>query len=250
MIESKKKMVRPWCVGMIGLLVFWSVTSPARHGSGVLEPRRATPGINVELVKMPSSASPGGARYRLRADGVPPGIIFEVWTKDFGQPFALAFSGFRMGESGTLVSLDKSGQSRRLEDLALDPGPYPKGAVWMVALASEDHTLSAFAKVIPYPIAARDGSCTVSVELISLHGNRFVASGEGFVPGEDVDIEFRASGRVTQRRQRISSEGLLPLDVLSHGAISTDFGASYLVKARSCEPVVKYEWGDAALIRR
>ena len=250
MIESKKKFSF-WCAGLVGLLAFWSVASTARHGSGVLEPRRATPAISVELVKMASDASLGSTtKYRLRVKGVPPGVTFEVWTKDFGQPFALAFSGFRMDETGTLVTLDKSGQSRRIEDLALDPGPYPKGAVWMVALASEDHTLSAFAKVIPHPITARDGSCAVSLELISLHGNRFVASGEGFVPGEDVDIEFRASGRLTQRKQRISSEGILPLDVLSHGAISTDFSASYLVKARTCEPLVKYEWGDAALIRR
>jgi hypothetical protein len=120
----------------------------------------------------------------------------------------------------------------------------------MVALASDDHTLSAFAKIIPHPIAARDRACAVSLELISLHGNRFVASGEGFVPGEDVDIELRSSGRVTQKKQRISAQGLLPLDVVSHGAISTDLSARYLVKARSCEPVVEYEWGEAALKRR
>ena len=154
-----------------------------------------------------------------------------------------------MDEAGVLVFVDGSGQPRRLEDIALDPGPYPRGAVWMVALASDDYKLSAFAKVIPHPIVGRDGTCAVHLELISLHGNRFVAAGEGFTPGVEVDIELRSSGRVTQRKERISAEGLLPLDVVSHGAISNDLSARYLVKARSCEPTVEYEWGEAALVR-
>jgi hypothetical protein len=237
-----------WRIGLLALLLFWSAAAAARHGSGVLEPRRATPGIRLELLELPSSH--GAAKYRLRAEGVPRGVTFDLWTKDFGQPFTEVFSGFRMDEAGVFVSVDGSGRPRRLEDIALDPGPYPKGAVWMVALASDDHRLSAFAKVIPHPIAVRDGPCSVSLELISLHGNRFVASGVGFAPGENVDIELRSSGRVTRRKQRVSPEGLLPLDVVSHGAISTDPNARYLVKALSCQPVVEYEWGEAALKRR
>ncbi len=237
-----------WRIGLVALLLLWSAAAAARHGSGVLEPRRATPGIRLELLELPSSQ--GAAKYRLRVEGAPRGVMFDVWTKDFGQPFAEVFSGFRMDETGALVSVDGSGRPRRLEDIALDPGPYPKGAVWMVALASDDHKLSAFAKVIPHPIAVRDGACSVSLELISLHGNRFVASGIGFAPGEDVDIELHSSGRVTHRRQRVSAEGVLPLDVVSHGAISTDLSARYLVKALSCQPAIEYEWGKAALKRR
>jgi hypothetical protein len=238
-----------WRIGLAVLLLLWSAAVTARHSSGVLDPRRATPGIRLELVELASGAAPGTIKYRVRVEGVPRGITFGVWTKDFGQQFTQALSGIRMDETGVLVSDDGSGQSRRLEDISLDPGPYPNGAVWMVALASDDYNLSAYAKVIPRPIAARDGACVVHVELISLHGNRFVASGDGFTPGEEVNIEMRSSGRVTQRKERISVEGLLPLDVVSHGAISTDFSARYEVKAPSCKPVVEYEWGEAALVR-
>jgi hypothetical protein len=239
-----------WRIGLAALLLLWSAAAAARHSSNTLDPRRATPGIRLELIELPASASAGTTKYRLHAEGVPRGVMFGVWTKDFGQPFTQVFSGFRIDEAGALMSVDDSGQPRRLEDIALDPGPYPKGAVWMVALASDDQTQSAFAKIIPHPIAARDGACSVSLELISLHGNRFVASGVGFVPNEDVDIELRSSGRVNHRKERVSAEGLLPLDVVSHGAISTDLSASYLVKARSCGPEVQYEWGDAALKRQ
>jgi hypothetical protein len=238
-----------WRIGLAALLLLWSAAAAARHGSGVLEPSRATPGIRLELVELPP-ASLGRAKYRLRAEGMPRGVTFDVWTKDFGQQFTEAFSGFRMDEAGMLMSVDGTGRPRRLEGLALDPGPYPKGAVWMVALASDDHKLSAFAKVIPYPIAARDGTCVVSLELVSLFGYRFLASGFGFGPGEEVQVESRALGRVTPRKLRVSPGGLLPPDVISHGGISADRGARYTVKARSCEVSIEYDWGEPALIRR
>src|SRR4030088_2592608 len=109
-----------WRIGLAALLLLWSAAAAARHGSGVLDRRRATPGIRLELVELPSSS--GTAKYRLRAEGVPRGTTFDVWTKDFGQQFTEAFSGFRMDEAGVLVSIDGSGRSRRLEDIALDPG--------------------------------------------------------------------------------------------------------------------------------
>jgi hypothetical protein len=241
--------VTNWRIGFATLLLLWSASGLARHSSGNIDPRRATPGIRLELVALPSTVSLGTTKYRLRAEGVPPGVTFGVWTKDFGQEYKQAFSGVHLDEAGVLISVDGSGQTRRLEDIAIDPGPYPNGAVWIVALASDDYSLSAFAKVIPHPIAGRDGACAVHLELISLHGNRFIAAGEGFTPGEEVDIQLRSSGHETQRKQRISAEGLLPLDIVSHGAVSTDFSARYEVKSPSCKPIVRYEWGEAALVR-
>jgi hypothetical protein len=179
--------------------------------------------------------------------------MFGVWAKDFGHAFHAVASGFRMDESGAMESseLDGAGRLRRLDEMALDPGQYyPRGAVWEVALASVDLTLTAFATVIPRPITARDGPCTVSLELVSRRGDRFVASGAGFAPAEDVITELWYAGRMIRKRQRVSPEGLLPPDVISHGASGTDRSARYAVKGRSCEVAVEYEWGEPALNRR
>jgi hypothetical protein len=134
--------------------------------------------------------------------------------------------------------------------MVLEPGPYPQGAAWEVALVSADRALRAFAKVIPHPITARDGPCTISLELISHRGDRFMASGAGFVPGEEVLTESRYAGRVMQKRQRISPEGLLPPDVGSHGASNAEHSARYAAKGHSCDVVAEYEWGEPALSRR
>jgi hypothetical protein len=177
--------------------------------------------------------------------------MFGVWAKDFGHSFHEVATGFRMDESGVMVSseLDGAGRLRRLDEMVLEPGLYPPGAIWEVALASVDLTLTAFAKVIPRPITARDGSCTVSLDLVSRRGDRFVASGVGFPPNEDVVIESWYTGRMIKKRQRVSAEGQLPLDVISHGASGLDRSARYEVKGRSCNVAVEYEWGEPALGR-
>jgi hypothetical protein len=143
-----------------------------------------------------------------------------------------------------------AGRQRKPTQIILLPGGYARGAAWQVALVSVDRTLKAFAGVIPHPIIGRDGSCTVQLELVSYRGDHFVATGSGFASGDEVITESRYSGRVVEKRQRISSEGLLPLDVISHEAIDPDRGARYTVKGRSCAVVVKYNWGKFALVRR
>lgn len=239
-----------WRITLFALIAVWSALVAARHGSTSLDPTRATPGIRLELVEMPSVAPSGAKKYRLRVEGLPRDATYDVWTRDFGQQFRQVLSGFRLNKAGDLVSTDGPGQTQRFADITLDPGPFANGAVWMAAIASEDHKLSAFAKVIPYPITARDGTCSVSMELISLHGNRFLATGAGFPPGTEVDVEQRSAGRVTNRKLRVSAEGRLPPDVVSHGGVGTDLTAHYTAKSPSCGPAVRYEWGVAALKRR
>lgn len=237
-----------WRTGLAALLILWAVSANARHGSGFLEPRRATPGIKLELVELPPTRPSATKKYFLRVEGAPRGVTFGVWTKDFGQQFAEAFGGFQMDDSGALVSTNDTGQ-HRLEDIVLGPGAYPDGAVWMVAIVSDDHQISAFAKIIPHPIIVQDGACKLSLELISLHGNRFVALGEGFEANADVQIETRAGERVTRKVQRTSADGALPLDVVSHGGVDVDQRASYRIKAQACSLEARYEWGEAALKR-
>lgn len=243
-----------WRNGLALFLLLYTSLASA-HEPVLLDPHRATPGLHLELTELPAPPSPASAtaRYRLRASGLPHGVVFGVWTKHFGHSFHEVATGFRMDESGGMVSneLDGTGQPRRLDEMILDPGPsYPRGAVWDVALASVDLTLTAFATVIPYPITVREGPCTVSLELVSRRGDRFVATRAGFAPDEDVVTELSYAGRMIQKRWRASAEGRLPPEVISHGASSTEHRARYAVKSRSCDVAIEYDLGELALSQR
>src|SRR5262249_44001157 len=139
----------------------------AAHDPFVLDARRAVPGgIRLELTEFPSANLSNARSYRLHAVGLPRQVIFSLFTKDFSHSFHELASGFQMDDSGNIVSIElgEGGQPRRLDEMLLKPGPYPRGAAWDVALVSADRALRAFAKVIPYPITARDGTCTISIE--------------------------------------------------------------------------------------
>ena|SRR6267378_1214878 len=236
----------------VGLaLLFLLCSSPASaHDAFILDARRATPGPRLELIEVPATGVTAGKRYRLHVEpGLPRGVVFGVFTKPFDHGFHEAEPGFQLDQSGELVS-GEAGSKRRLDDMTFGPGPYPLGAAWEAALVSSDRAVRIFAKTIPHPITVHDGACEVSLELASHLGDRFVASGKGFPPREDVLTQLRYSGRLIQRQNRISPEGLLAPDLISHRAIGADRGARYTVKARSCEVSVEYDWGEPALNRR
>jgi hypothetical protein len=222
----------------------------ARHGTGTLDPSRPTPGMRIELVALAPVAPANSARYRLRAEGVPISAGYGIWVKNFAtSDFKEVVPGFKF-QDGTLTLVDGSGKRKRLDEVVLEPGPYAKGAAWTVALASDDHKLAAFTRVVPYPIVAKDRACAVWLELASAHGDRFITTGTGFIPGEIVDMELRYSGRVTHKKQRAAGDGTLPADLLSLGATNPDPIARLVVKAATCEPAIEYEWGEAGLKKR
>ena len=90
----------------------------------------------------------------------------------------------------------------------------------------------------------------MSLELVSRRGDRFMASGAGFAPGEEVSIESQGSGRIVQKRQRVGGDGRLAPDVISHAPGDSDHRARYAVRSRECAVAVGYEWGESALVRQ
>jgi hypothetical protein len=237
-------------IGLAALLLVGASLASA-HEQVPFDTRRPTPGLVLELVRIaPTSNLPSETvRYRLQASGLPRDVGLGVWARDFGHGFHQIATDLRMDQSGAIVSSEPDGAGRRQpgDALTIEPGPYPPGAVWEVALASVDLTLTAFAKVIPHPLVGRDGPCTLSLELASRRGERFVASGTGFSPSEDVVTDLRYSGLAVRKTQRVSPEGLLPPSVIAHNNSSSDHGATYKATGRSCEVTIEYEWGEPAL---
>jgi hypothetical protein len=237
------------CGVLLARLSFAMPSFAGHPGSFDLNPRHATPGLRLELKEIPSSGEQSSRRYALLTAHYPKDVLFSVYTQDFSDLFIEAAGGFRVDSSGKLVS-SNSGRLQRLEDLEFSPGPYPRGAPWNVAIASRDRSIMSFASIIPYPLTAQSGRCALSLELLNHRGDRFLISGKGFSPGEEVSTEVSFDGRIEQKRRLIAFDGTLPRYVISHFAIGTDRTAWYAVKGRSCDVVITYEWGKAALIRR
>jgi len=240
-------MLRSFGLVFVGLLLAAPVFA---HDEEVLDPHNATGGVRLELSELPRTKTSAAVTYRLRVTGASREIIFNLWTQDFGALFHMVASGLRLDESGNVLSSRpvKAGQPH--PPITIRPGPYPQGAAWSVALVSVDRAVRAFAAVIPRPIISRSGTCMIQLELVSYRGDRFVVTGAGFPPGDEVTVESRYAGRVIEKRQTISSEGRLPLEVITHETIGANQEARYIVRCQSCEVAIDYPWGARALARR
>ena len=93
-----------WYIGLASLLLLWASQAIA-HELTLLDDRRPTSGLRLELTELPSTTTPASttARYRLRAFGLPRGVVFGVWTKEFGHAFHEVATGFQVDPSGGLV---------------------------------------------------------------------------------------------------------------------------------------------------
>jgi hypothetical protein len=222
----------------------------AAHEMAPLDARRPTPGLLLDLVEVPPGPGEFVPGYRLLVWGFRRGIVYNVWARDFGHSFREIASGFRLGRGTAPVASEfEGGGPRRLDEVVFSPGPYPRGAAWEVAIASDDLTLAAFARVIPRPIIARDGTCTVSLELASRRADRFVASGSGFAPGEGVTTQLTYAGQDVRKRQLVSADGRLLPEALSYAVHGPDPRARYVVAGRTCKVTIDYQWGEAGLAR-
>jgi hypothetical protein len=240
-------LIKRWVSALCSLLFATSVFA-GHPGSVDLNPRQATPGLRLELQEIPYRPDIVFKRYRLVTSDYPRDTVYSVYTKNFADSFAVVAEGYRVDATGNLVS-NNSGRPQRLQDLEFSPGPYPRGAGWNVAIASADHSIAVFARIIPHPLTAQSGGCLVFLEVLTLRGDRFLVTGSGFSPGEDVMTEASFDGRIEQKQKRISADGELPRHVISHAGTGTNRSARYTVRGRSCIVAVNYDWGEPALKR-
>lgn len=234
------------------MAVFACLSSAQAHDPFLLDARRATAGPRLELIELPPAAGAVGKRYRVSVEpGLAKGIVYGVFTKPYDHGFHEVEPGFQQDENGNLVSQGTSdARPRRLDEMTFGPGAYPRGAAWELALVAADKSVRLFTKAIPHPIVASNGTCTVSLELVSHLGDRFSASGTGFPPGDEVTTEIQYSGRVIKKQRRVSSDGRLPPELISHRDLGADRGARYTVRSPSCEVSIDYDWGEPALRRQ
>jgi len=232
------------------LVITWIAPDAFAHDDNILDPHNATPGVRLELVELPRATATSPIAYRLRLTGAARDLEFELWTQDFGALFRKVASGFRADEEGNVVSAKPGKAGQGPMPITVRPGPFPQGAAWAVALVSADKSIRAFAAAIPRPMVSRNGACMLELELVSYKGDRFVATGTGFVPGDEVAVESRVAGRTIDKRKTISVEGRLPTDVIVYDAVGATSEARYAVTGRFCAVAIDYRWGKRALSRR
>ncbi len=150
---------------------------------------------------------------------------------------------------------------RRLTDVSLaedgtvleqDGTPFNLGVIMsrgepvLVALVSADQSKRAFGKVVPFPLTANQGACSVEAEQM-LPGLAYELRGTGFESGEKVKLSCECKGKKKPQSDITSNDkgewstivAFDPKEKLRH--------LKLLLKGRACEVPLELAIGNTAL---
>ena len=254
---------------MMGLLVcvaFSVSTASAQEADGPVcdatnyRPVCSAPGTELRLIE--------GMRQRVNKDvvvgynlapnNIPGGKIYGVWHKPtVGDPFLL-MAGFTPDSSGVLVCADSTtapaaarAQNARmgwctspLASVGFSLGQFARAEPYRLALISTDDSVRVFGEVIPHPLEARNGACTLAAEMGT--SSVFVFRGSGFRPGESVESVTR-SGATLRSVLTADSAGTVGFIVVAAVPGKRGGNASQELKGAGCSVKLEYGWGDKTL---
>jgi hypothetical protein len=219
-----------------------SATAQSLSPSPQAQEKPGAPPSGARLIFQEKSrdASPNGEfiRYVLRAEGLPQGKSYKL-------------SGTRMnGSIGSIpdvLHVDGAGRvlSQNETEFELALGNMFAGEFVVFTLASEVGTAKASVEITPFPIeAVGNGDCRLSVKPLSVKGDMFSISGQGFKPGAKIKGVGRSSGEVMDTHLD-NKGGNLKLVVWPAVVGKTGGEASLTASDSSCSVTVHYAWGDA-----
>lgn len=223
----------------------------------------ATPNVRLDLKEADRKKGGGFTKvvYHLETSGFPAEKTYTVWMKQsVDQKIVPFISGYSTDASGKLVCPPESQPSASvtgdmpipcaklsmpLEQFPFSIGRYHKGEPLNLAVVSTDGAVKVFASAYPFPIQARDGNCSLTVELEDTSGNMFVIRGDGFEPGETVKTS--STWEPEAGSQHASPEGKFHAAIRPAMKGKGSGSATFTAVGNSCHPSVSFEWGKAAM---
>ncbi len=179
--------------------------------------------------------------------GVPPGTLFseQVLPVESDVPTPPALSGISVGKGGILTcsgrSPDQCGSSDNLDDPVELGGSALRGEPYRFLFVSSAGTIGAV--FVPYPVASKDGSCTLSAVRLTQRFELALITGTGFTPNSDVRYSA-TPGAKTEQTAKANSEGVIRFSLIPHAATGQTAGKIRIkIDEPQCSPAVTYDWG-------
>lgn len=175
-----------------------------------------------------------GVMYSMRCSGFVPQASIALWRR-----IGIEYEQLP-------ASMDDSGNVLVYGEKSVMIGGFKLGEALDLVLMTQDSSVRARAKSIPFPIKAGDSSgCRVSIELMSPSGHLFQIYGEGFSPNQELSVTNKFKKDEGVDTITADENGSFQFPVLfgkkDHGM------ASVTVGSKDCKVKLDYEVGKKAL---
>jgi hypothetical protein len=180
-------------------------------------------------------------KYEFQAKGLPTELDYELLML---PTMAASSKDFR---STGDVHIDKNdgrvidGPNDPRSIILPDPAP---GEPYRFALISKDGKYKAYLSLVPNPIEARDGSCTVSVVRLMPHFELAFLRATGFPPQTEIAVHGNSEGEIHDFKVKTNESGYLDAGVLPFKLAKSKGKMEMRFTAATCAPKVSFKWGS------
>lgn len=188
-------------------------------------------------------------KYNLYVTGLPADRLYNVVAFPVTEVRPVTVQeGVSLGKDGMVMctgrregECDDPSDDHGIVNFTMAPA---KGEPFRFALVNEDQGLRAAIVIVPDPILATDGSCTLSAVRLLPHFEVTYFSGTGFVPNTDVSFASESWGEKHTVKTHSGPDGAIRFAMMP--AVAGHSGGTTRIKGvgMACAPSLAFDWGQ------
>src|SRR5271167_4106959 len=199
---------------------------------------KGTPAVTLIAREGPREHSERGTVlwYNLIGKGFPDGVVYNLWRLIPGKSPELLVKGVSFDKRGVLVCSGKPGYcaGAGADDPVNLKTTASLGEEKRMAVVSEDGKIAGFADAIPFPIAATDNRCKLSVVRMSPLADVVLASASGLKPNQALIISKHYGYDSTSAKYTAGPDGTWASLITTENALQPKGKASISISDGSC----------------
>ncbi len=211
---------------------------------------RGTPGVTLIAHEGPREQSERGTViwYNLIGKGFPDGVVYNLWRLIPGKSPELLIKGVSFDKRGVLVCSGKPGycSGAGQDDPINLKATASLGEEKRMAVVSEDGKIAGFADAVPFPIEAKDKSCTLSVVRMSPLADVVLATASGLKPNGALNVSKRYGSQSASEKYTAAPDGKWESLIHTENALQPKGKASISISDGNCAVSVTFDYGPGS----
>ncbi len=211
---------------------------------------KGTPGVTLVAHEGSREPSERGTvlLYNLIGKGFPDGVVYNLWRLIPGKSPELLIKGVSFDKKGVVVCSGKPGycSGSGPDDPVNLKTTASLGEEKRMAVVSEDGKIAGFADAVPFPIAAADKSCRLSVVRMSPLADIVLARASGLKANQTLTVSKRYGYDGTSAKGTSGPDGTWEMLINTQNTLQPKGKASISVSDGSCTVSVTFDYGPGS----
>jgi hypothetical protein len=208
-----------------------------------------TAGMRAEMILLKKGVEKGQnvAEYKIKVTGASRLKKYSLisWPITFLNPVTV-MDGLMVNANGAVGCPAHSNDtcSRNFDGVEIKIKYAPaKGEIYRNALVSKDQKSRVFFSIVPDPITAKDGACSLEVIRLQPAFELVLVSGRGFQPSEPVAFHTNSAGETHSVQTQANEKGQFWAPFTPYTEGKTSGTAAVTAKGSKCSPSISFNWG-------